>query len=98
MDRDDLLERAQWDGAAGTSRRRLLEQLQGKSTIYLADGMDWPDDQPTSHPKLCSPLAASQPSWTKPGVINSSPAYTTPIPDHPHSIPTISVLPVLSRQ
>lgn len=30
MDRDDLYERAQWDGAAGTSRRRLLEQVQGK--------------------------------------------------------------------
>lgn len=30
LDKDDLYDRAQWDGAAGTSRRRLLEQLQGE--------------------------------------------------------------------
>ncbi len=29
LDRDDLYERASWDGAAGTSRRRLLENLEG---------------------------------------------------------------------
>ena len=30
LDRDDLYERAEWDGAAGTSRRQLLEKLQGE--------------------------------------------------------------------
>ena len=28
LDRDDLYERAGWDGAAGMSRRNLLEHLQ----------------------------------------------------------------------
>jgi WD40 repeat protein len=30
LDRDDLYERAEWDGAAGTSRRVLLEHLQSE--------------------------------------------------------------------
>ena len=28
LDKDDLYERASWDGAAGMSRRKLLEHLQ----------------------------------------------------------------------
>jgi hypothetical protein len=32
-DRDDLYGRAEWDGAAGISRRLLLERLQGKLTV-----------------------------------------------------------------
>lgn len=35
MDKEDLYDRAQWDGAAGTSRRRLLEQIQSMSSIPL---------------------------------------------------------------
>lgn len=31
FDKDDLYERASWDGAAGISRRQLLERLQGES-------------------------------------------------------------------
>ena len=31
MDKEDLYERAAWDGAEGTSRRRLLEILQSRS-------------------------------------------------------------------
>jgi hypothetical protein len=31
LDKEDLYERAVWDGAAGTSRRQLLERLQGES-------------------------------------------------------------------
>lgn len=37
VDRDDLFERAQWDGAAGSSRQRLLEGLQGASNHDRAD-------------------------------------------------------------
>ena len=33
LDKEDLYERAVWDGAAGTSRRRLLEHLQGESCL-----------------------------------------------------------------
>lgn len=33
LDRDDLYERAKWDGAAGISRRQLLERLQGQYVV-----------------------------------------------------------------
>jgi len=32
LNKDELYQRACWDGAAGTSRRQLLESLQGKSS------------------------------------------------------------------
>lgn len=34
LDRNDLYERAGWDGAAGTSRRQLLEKLQSQSIPF----------------------------------------------------------------
>ena len=33
LDKDDLYERAAWDGAAGTSRRKLLEHLQCETPV-----------------------------------------------------------------
>ena len=38
LDKEDLYERADWDGAAGTSRRRLLEKLQGELSIINSIG------------------------------------------------------------
>jgi hypothetical protein len=35
LDRDDLYERAGWDGAAGTSRRQLLEKLQSQFPLKV---------------------------------------------------------------
>jgi WD40 repeat protein len=37
LNKEDLYERAVWDGAAGTSRRQLLEKLQGVSSVSSRD-------------------------------------------------------------
>ena len=34
LDREDLYRTAEWDGAAGSSRRRLLERLQGECICH----------------------------------------------------------------
>jgi len=36
LDREDLYRTAEWDGAAGSSRRRLLERLQGELLSILS--------------------------------------------------------------
>jgi hypothetical protein len=69
MDREDLYERAQWDGAAGTSRRRLLEQIQrmiclppAKAklilSVHLAKNITTPP--PTRHPPRTSPAVSTR--------------------------------------